>query len=402
MASSSIRRIDEIVAKIRAEIRKAEQAKSKPPRPLEGRGGLRGFSTLRHSEDLAKLNRAWALDPRVPLRSHRKWTGNAIVAAKTRVQKLVVGVLEGYLTQEREFSAALVRFLNRVAEWLDHFATTAHADDELLVRRTEIFLQRMQEEQRGLELRIERLREEIRELQREVVARGSASAGWPAAEMQELSTEFVRGSAPLVVDEERYRIYVPALVGSEPILHLPAGRGTLLALLREANLEAHGIEPDPALVEAAVGQGLAAHCGGLSIPEDGALGAIVITETEWMPAPLLRRLIGEAFKALRPDGIVLVEALNPQSYSTLARIAASTRPAGAWGPDELRKLLEAAGFVEVEGDLSAIAPPALDLPEIALPSPTLRLYAENFRRLNDRLFAPDRHYAVGRRPAAAT
>ena len=54
----------------------------------------------------------------------------------------------------------------------------------------------------------------------------------------------------------RYRDLATEFAGCEPVLDVGFGRGEFLELLRDANVDAWGIEIDPALVEAAQSKGL--------------------------------------------------------------------------------------------------------------------------------------------------
>jgi SAM-dependent methyltransferase len=393
VSSSRTPRIDEIVARIRAELQAAEKKRSRSTRPLGPGGGLRRFPSLRDAEELAELNRSWGLDPASPVRSHRPVIGPLLVAAKTRIQRLVIGVLEGYFLRERAFFAALVRLLNRIGEGFDDLARRAHEDDELLVRRTEIFLRRAQEEAKGLEMEVARLREEVARLRAVVGAPGAA----PPARAVEARDGFDRGGPPAGSREE-VGVYAAALVGFAPVLHVPAGRGELLARLVEEGIAASGIEPDPVLAAEASRRGLAVTVGPLQVPEGGDFGAVAITETEAMSEEVLRRLLAEAKRGVRPGGIVLVEALNPASYGALVELASRSRPGRARPLADLVGLLEEAGFEEVVGDSAALEPPPLCPPPVETVSRVLRTWEGNFRRLNEILFPPVRHYAIGRRP----
>jgi hypothetical protein len=386
-------RVDDLVARIREGIEEAEREAHARRRILEHRGGLRGFPTLRVADELARLNRGWILDPKTDIRSHRPIVGRAIAGFKTRVQRLVIGVLEGYLVREREFLADLVRFLNRISERLDVLARTAHADDELLVGRTEVVLQHAQEDGRALELEVERLRREVSALRRAVGASGVAAVA-PAAPSP------VAALRPLAAgsDADRLRAYVPALVEHAPVFHVPAGDGELLARLRETGVEGAGIEPDADLAARARERGFDVREGPPSLSGVTGRGAIVITDGERFSRGALAALVRQASSSVRPQGVVLVETPNPDSWAGLARLARSGAVGEGVAAAELIRICEDAGLEDVRADVTALAPPPLELPAAEPRSPTLTAYAENFRRLNRILFAPSHQYAIGRRP----
>ncbi|MEA2625459.1 MAG: hypothetical protein QOD06_1504, partial [Candidatus Binatota bacterium] len=269
---------------------------------------------------------------------------------------------------------------------------TAHADDELLVGRTEVVLQHAQEDGRALELEMQHLRSEVSALRRAVGATDLAES-LPAAPSAAALRPRTDGS-----DSDRLAAYLPALVEQAPVFHLPAGDGELLARLREAGVEAAGVEPDADLAARARERGLDVRDGPLSLAGITARGAIVITDGERLPRGALAALVREASSAVRPKGLVLVEAPNPDSWLGLRRLARSGAVGEGLAAAELVRICEQAGLEEVRADVTALAPPPLELPDAEPRSPTLAAYAENFRRLNRILFAPSHQYAIGRRP----
>ncbi len=126
-------RTEELVARIRAQIRADEKANPKPaeewPRP---------FPPLKRSQWLASANRGWAIDPRGEISSHRPVVGPAIVAVKRLLQRLVLSVLAPYFERERAQLADLVRFENEVAERCDRLAVELEERERSLRERLEL------------------------------------------------------------------------------------------------------------------------------------------------------------------------------------------------------------------------------------------------------------------------
>ena len=122
--------------------------------------------------------------------------------------------------------------------------------------------------------------------------------------------------------EERIREllvpYVGLLRGHEPVLDAGCGRGELLDLLREEGIEAAGVDIDEGMVERAREKGhsveLADVVDYLERQPDEKFGAIVaIHVIEHLPYEGLLRFLELAREKLVPDGLLIVETVNPHS-----------------------------------------------------------------------------------------
>jgi SAM-dependent methyltransferase len=112
--------------------------------------------------------------------------------------------------------------------------------------------------------------------------------------------------------------YIPLLEGHGPVLDLGCGRGELLEALRTAGIESRGVDNDPAMVEACRRLGVPASeseaIEALRASAPASLGAVTaIHVVEHLAAAAWMELIGEAARALRPGGVLLVESPNPDS-----------------------------------------------------------------------------------------
>jgi SAM-dependent methyltransferase len=124
--------------------------------------------------------------------------------------------------------------------------------------------------------------------------------------------------------EERVRgllePYVGLLRDHAPVLDVGCGRGELLALLREAGIEARGVDTDEGMVDRAKRLGLdVEHDDGIAYLdrlEAASLGGVTaIHVVEHLPYEQLERLFLAARTALRPGGVFVAETINPHSLS---------------------------------------------------------------------------------------
>src|SRR6476661_1845279 len=116
----------------------------------------------------------------------------------------------------------------------------------------------------------------------------------------------MRGSTADV--RERQRPYVDDFRDAAPVLDVGCGRGEFLGLLREAGIEARGVDADADMVAYARGEGLeveqADALAYLEEQPDGAFGGIFAGQVvEHLPPATLLRFLELAAQKLRPGGL---------------------------------------------------------------------------------------------------
>ena len=204
----------------------------------------------------------------------------------------------------------------------------------------------------------------------------------------------MRGSVEAI--RERQRRYVDDFRGSAPVLDVGCGRGELLGLLREAGIDARGIDADADMVAYARGEGLDVEQADLvehlERLEGGSLGGIFMGQVvEHLPAATLVHALRLAAAKLRPGGLLVAETINPLSPLALRSYFADLTHAQPLVPETLELLARQAGFAETE--LRFLNEPAERLTE-----PDDPVIAANVRRLNELLFAPLDYALVARTP----
>jgi SAM-dependent methyltransferase len=130
-----------------------------------------------------------------------------------------------------------------------------------------------------------------------------------------------RGTEDFVRD--RQRTYLALLGGRQPVFDLGCGRGEFLDLLRGAGLEYTGVDLDPGMVERCREKGHTAVVVGdgvellADLPPAG-LGAIFSAQVaEHLSYPALCRLLELGRTRLAPDGLLVIETVNPHSAPAL-------------------------------------------------------------------------------------
>jgi len=213
-------------------------------------------------------------------------------------------------------------------------------------------------------------------------------------EVQPLLLKSFRGSE----DEIRHRLdrYLPELRQSAPVLDLGCGRGELLGLLREAGVEATGVEGDQALAGAARRRGLEVITGDLlevlRTQQGDAFGAVTaIHVLEHLQPQRLPAVLAEVRRVLRPQGLFLAECPNPHTLRVGAALywqdPTHRRPLL---PETLELFLRAAGFAVERRELLHPFPPDQLLMDDeggteALTDPEVTALADRLDRLRRRL-----------------
>jgi SAM-dependent methyltransferase len=316
-----------------------------------------------------------------PVTAEREAGSGPKGAVKRFLRKLMRWYVEPLAADQRVFNDSVLKLVDALSERADS-SDAAREQAERLVRELEERLARL--ERRGA---------------------GGVAAAAPATVAAQPAAASVpdyfafesrmRGSTDSIRD--RQRRYVADFREHGPVLDIGCGRGELLGLLRDAGIDARGIDADADMVAYARGEGLAveqadllAYLAGV---DAGSLGGIFMGQVvEHLPVQTLVESLRLAVAALRPGGVLIAETINPLSPIALRNYFADLTHAQPLVPETLELLARQAGFAETEIRF-------LNEPAERLTEPDDPVIAANVRRLNELLFAP-LDYALVARTAA--
>jgi SAM-dependent methyltransferase len=313
-----------------------------------------------------------------PVTAERDARGGPKGLVKRVLRKLMRWYVEPLAADQRVYNSSLLKLVDALSERADAAAASNGRAQQLL---------------RELEERLTRV--ERRGAGGVAAAPPATVAAQPAAAALPDYFAFesrMRGSVEAI--RERQRHYVDDLRDAAPVLDVGCGRGELLQLLRDAGVDARGIDADSDMVAYARGDGLdvdqadlVEYLDGL---DDGSLGGIFMGQVvEHLPPGVLVRSLELAARKLRPGGVLVAETINPLSPLALRHYFADLTHAQPLVPETLQLLARQSGFAETE--LRYLNEPAERLTE-----PDDPVIAANVRRLNELLFAPLDYALVAR------
>ena len=305
------------------------------------------------------------------------------------IAKGVSRQIQGVLEQAQDQSHKVARALALMAQ-----ATSLLADsfDTRMLQQLDDVQASLAEEHRQLQSLLARFDE--------VAARvpGIAVDAWYSPDA---FTAHFRGGIDDIHD--RYRDLAARFVGCGPVLDIGFGRGEFLELLRDLDVDAVGIEPDPQLVASARSRGLRAEAGSafeyLRSLDDASLGGIVMIQViEHLSPQHVIDVVRLMADKVRPGGRVVVETVNPTSLFTYAH--------AFWvDPDHVRPvhprflafLFTEAGFGKVETVDRSPVPVDESLELLPGDDELSKRVNANLERINSLLFGPQDYAIVATR-----
>jgi O-antigen chain-terminating methyltransferase len=274
-----------------------------------------------------------------------------------------------------------------------------------------------------------RLNEEVRELNRRFAAQARAVSTRPPASSDGLLAQPTVPSVPAAqpassevdyfalekdfrgTEQEilsRQSFYLPYFKGQENVLDVACGRGEFLELMRQAGVQASGVDLDADMVGRCLEKGLRVTQADvfqhLAEIADGSLGGVFSSQfVEHLPPADYSRLVLEATRKLAPGGVLAIETQNPECLAIFAKSfyidPTHVKPIPA---AQLRFLLEQAGLEDITTHY--LSPASAQLPlidKLAVPSAdaeTLRSFNKSVENFNAAFFGGMDYAVIGRKP----
>ena len=318
----------------------------------------------------------------------------------------------------RRVKAATRRATRWYVEGLAHEVRIFQVASVDAAKATATRADRQEEELGELSRRVSALTERLVRMERaaraparqrpEVGVARAPEASPPAAERVADSFDYfgfeLAGRGTLEEISARQNQYVELFADRDPVLDAGCGRGEFLELLKDAGIEARGADTNPDMVAHCRERGMdVAHADAIGVLEgldEDSLGGLFAAQLveHLAPARLVAFLEGAA-RALRPDGRIVLETINPASLVALRNYFADLTHEQPLVPETLAFLVESTGFREVEirytspvDDAARLAHPTGD----GVPPEMLATLGRNVDLLNALLFAPQDYAIIAR------
>ncbi|MDI6720558.1 MAG: class I SAM-dependent methyltransferase [Methanomicrobiales archaeon] len=423
--------VEEIMEKIRENIRRRKEAGVYPPDPdsLAAPQAPAGSSTD-IARDLAYLSGNWNIQNNSYfISSHRPVVGKYLVKGRELVHGEVRRYVDPVIWKQAEFNHATGRVLEEVARQVSGVESLR---EQIRDEVTELAAQVKAEIAREVE---ERLRGEVTEqVQSALLAMDTdiENRAWLAKVLEGRVLRGAPGEAELpdspsagtglnyfVFEDqfrgsredikERQRAFVRYFEGCSNVLDIGCGRGEFLELMRDAGIGARGVDLDETMVEFCRSRGLAVELNDavsyLEQLEDESLDGVFIDQVvEHLEPAYLVRLLELCYRKLKFGYHIVAETVNPLSFVSFANFYIDMTHVRPVHPATLKFLFGAAGFREIEAQFSSPVPDEARLRKLPVDEgigEAERLHVEAYNRnvdlLNGTLYGAQDYAIIGKK-----
>lgn len=423
--------VEEIMEKIRENIRRRKEAGVYPPDPdsLAAPQAPAGSSTD-IARDLAYLSGNWNIQNNSYfISSHRPVVGKYLVKGRELVHGEVRRYVDPVIWKQAEFNHATGRVLEEVARQVSGVESLR---EQIRDEVTELAAQVKAEIAREVE---ERLRGEVTEQVRSALLAMDAdieNRAWLAKVLEDRAHRGASGDADLpdspstetglnyfVFEDhfrgsredikERQRAFVRYFEGCSNVLDIGCGRGEFLELMRDAGIGARGVDLDETMVEFCRSRGLAVELNDavsyLEQLEDESLDGVFIDQVvEHLEPAYLVRLLELCYRKMKFGYHIVAETVNPLSFVSFANFYIDMTHVRPVHPETLKFLFGAAGFREIEAQFSSPVPDEARLRKLPVDEgigEAERLQAEIYNRnvdlLNGTLYGAQDYAIIGKK-----
>jgi SAM-dependent methyltransferase len=206
--------------------------------------------------------------------------------------------------------------------------------------------------------------------------------------------------------KERQSVYIEYFKRSDQVLDIECGRGEFLELLKEAGIQAKGVDLNLDMVLYCKEKGLDvlredAYAYLESLPDDSIGGLFAAQVVEHLEPSRVIELVNLCHRKLRSGGVMIFETPNPVCLTVFARgfyrDFSHIRPIH---PEAMKYLFESVGFQNVQARFSSPVEPSMRIPplsDVAANAKTVEEFNRGIERLNDLLYGFQEYAVIGRK-----
>ncbi len=420
--------VEEIMRKIRENIRMRREAGIYPEGEIEEIHLASGHHDQSSDDkpislsaearrDLDYINSSWDVENKgYFISSHRPVAGKFLVTGRELVHGEVRRYVDPAIWKQREFNASTTRLLNEVARSLEEIGgRRAKLDAALQEARSETIEERARREANAVisayDLEIKSMDSLASILEGKLKDFEDIPLSSDAADHDGVNyfvfEEAFRGSRETI--KERQAAFVRYFEGSKNVLDIGCGRGEFLELLRDSGIGGRGIDSNEDMVEFCRSRGLdveridaIAYLEGL---EDKSLDGVFLDQVvEHLRPDYMVKLLGLCNKKMKYGHHIVVETVNPLSFTSLANFYIDLTHVRPVHPETLRFLFGVVGFREVEVRFFSLVPDEgrlkmVEQEEVDEESKNRfeTIYNKNIAIMNSVLFGAQDYAAIGKK-----
>jgi len=447
--------VEEIMKKIRENIRRRQAAGELPPDPDSVIGSPSkncpaGESDDAIQHDLSYINSNWDIhNNSYFISSHHPYIGKFLVKGRQLVHGEVRRYVDPMISHQTDFNTSTVRIITQASQRcaelnlrqqdletaFSYFKresdkrivdciTTAKSELDLKIELTKKELTTAKSE---LDLKIElTIKELFTQMDEDIHARA-----WLAQVLEErIQKGLVQKSDPLAFSskentnyflfEERFRgsredikqrqlAFLPYFEKCSRVLDIGCGRGEFLEILKDHNIGGIGVDSDPDMVAYCRSRQLEVkHSDAiayLETLEDRTLDGIFIDQVvEHLEPDYLIRLLALCYQKMKFGYHIVIETVNPLSFVSFVNFYIDMTHKRPVHPETLQYLLSAVGFRECEKKFFSLVSDEGRLKKIdwtsdmnAAESKNVDVYNHNVEMLNTVLFGAQDYAVVGKK-----
>lgn len=351
---------------IMEQIRQQAKSNKKPNQESFDFAQDKGVQPMTLDELRQQLNEYWDVSQR-PFTSHRPIIGRVIVWYK----KLLFKLIKLPLCNQFEFNALVTQTINALAEdrarkeqvqhlfeRTDFLFTELDKKIETIAAKSQaLYTKQQQFDATITNINNIALEDQSRVLQIDDTVKQIATKLQEEREGLDIHTyhlfnEKFRDTVDAI--KQRQQIYLDYFKERTNVVDLGCGRGEFLDLLHEHNIPALGIDINEEMITAIQQRGLKAQISNLleflsQSPENSFDGIFSAQVVEHLTLPDIRRMLGLCYQKMKPNGVIIIETLNPLSFYSYSRNylldLTHQRPLH---PQALKFLMQCNGFRNVE------------------------------------------------------
>ncbi|MEI6294095.1 MAG: class I SAM-dependent methyltransferase, partial [Methanomicrobiales archaeon] len=347
--------VEEIMKKIRENIRKRQAAGELPPDPdsliaSNSKNCLASESDDTIQRDLSYINDNWDIhNNSYYISSYRPYISKFLIKGRQLVHGEVRRYVDPMVSQQTCFNASAVRIINLVSH---QFAELDQRQQDLETKLDQDISAKFSSLDQDINAKAW-LAHVLEERTQKELAQKSSHQVFNSKENTNyfLFEERFRGSR--IDIKQRQREFLPYFEKCSRVLDIGCGRGEFLEILKDHDIGGVGIDSDPDMVTYCRSRQLEVDQSDaiayLETLEDKSLDGIFIDQVvEHLEPEYLIRLLALCYQKMKFGYHIVVETVNPLSFVSFVNFYIDMTHKRPVHPDTLQYLISASGFRECE------------------------------------------------------